>query len=149
MTRAAVLLALILSFIAPAAAQACMLPPPGPGERMAEDWATVAVVTVLEVESRAPERPNRAWSAQARISRVVEGAPRIDRLRLWHEELTECPEVLPLPVAGEAWVIYLEGRIGEGGLAPWAWPLSWAERLDPRFGGRADADISDLEPPQP
>lgn len=148
MTRAAAVLALILSLVAPAAAQACMLPPPGPGERMAEAWTTVAVVTVLEVQSRAPERPNRAWSAQAEITRVVEGTLRVDRVRLWHQEFSECPEVLPLPVAGEAWVVYLEGRIEEGGLAPYAWPLTWAERLDPRFGGRPDADISDLEPPR-
>ena len=118
MTRAAAVLAFILSLIAPAAALACMLPPPGPGERMAEAWTTVAVVTVLEVQSRAPERPNRAWSAQAEIARVVAGAPQVDRLRLWHQEFSECPEVLPLPVAGEAWVVFVVGRFEEGGRGP-------------------------------
>lgn len=148
MTRLAVVLAFILSLAAPVAAHACMLPPPGPGERIAGPWSAVAVVTVLDVQSRAPERPNRAWTAQAEVARVVEGALQVDRLRLWHEELSECPEVLPLPVADEPWVVYLEGRAGEGGLAPNAWPLTWAQRLDPRFGGQPDADISDLEPPR-
>ena len=145
----AVLLALALSLAVPVAANACMRPIAGPGERMAEGrWITVAVATVVAVESQAPERPNRAFTADFRIDRVVEGHPQSGRLHLWHEERTECPRVLPLPVEGEAWVVYLEWDARGDGPVTEAWPLGWARRLDPRFGGRADADILDLEPPR-
>ena len=142
------LIALALSLSAPAA-QACMRPIDTPGERIAEGrWVTVAVSTVVAVESRAPERPNRAFNAEFRIDHVVEGYPQSGRLRLRHEERTECPVVLPLPVVGEPWVAYLEWDARGDGPVTWIWPLSWAKRLDPRFGGRADADMSDLEPPR-
>ncbi len=148
MIRAA-LIALVLALAAAPAAQACMRPIDGPGERMAEGrWVTVALATVAVVESQAPERPNRAFTADFRIDRVVEGHPQGGRLRMRHEERTECPRVLPLPVEGEAWVVYLEWDARGDGPVTNAWPLSWAERLDPRFGGRADADIRDLEPPR-
>lgn len=146
MIRAA-LFALVLSLAAAPAARACMRPIDGPGERMTEGrWVTVALATVVAVESQAPERPNRAFTAGFRIERVVEGHPQGGRLRMRHEERTECPRVLPLPVEGEPWVVYLEWDARGDGPVTNAWPLSWAERLDPRFGGRADADISDLEP---
>jgi hypothetical protein len=148
-TRAGLALTLgILALAAPPAAQACMRPIDGPGERMAEGrWVTVAVATVVAVDSRAPERPNRAFTAEFTIARMVEGHPQSGRLRMWHEERTECPRVLPLPVEGEPWVVYLEWDARGDGPVTNAWPLRWAERLDPRFGGRADADMSDLEPP--
>ena len=148
MIRAA-LIALVLALAAAPAAQACMRPIDGPGERKAEGrWVTVALATVAVVESQAPERPNRAFTADFRIDRVVEGHPQGGRLRMRHEERTECPRVLPLPVEGEAWVVYLEWDARGDGPVTNAWPLGWAERLDPRFGGRADADIRDLEPPR-
>jgi hypothetical protein len=143
------LIALALSLAVPVAANACMRPIAGPGERIAEGrWVTVAVATVVAVESQAPERPNRAFTADFRIDRVVEGHPQSGRLHLWHEERTECPRVLPLPVEGEAWVVYLEWDARGDGPVTEAWPLGWAERLDPRFGGHADADMRDLEPPR-
>jgi hypothetical protein len=146
--RAALALALAVALGAAPAAQACMRPIDGPGERMTEGrWVTVALATVVAVESQAPERPNRAFTAAFHIDRVVEGHPQGGRLRMWHEERTECPRVLPLPVVGEPWVVYLEWDAQGDGPVTNAWPLSWAERLDSRFGGRADADISDLEPP--
>lgn len=147
MTRFAFLPAVLALLAAPGAAQACMRPIPGPGEVMARPYVTVAVATVVEVDSRATARPNRAFTAAFRIDRVVEGHPQSGRLVLRHEEMTECPRVLPLPVVGESWVVYLPWRAGEGGPVTDAWPLTWAERLDPRFGGRADADMGDLEPP--
>ncbi len=134
---------------APVAARACIRPIDTPGERMTEGrWTTVAVATVVEVGSRAPERPNRAFEAAFETTRQVEGWPQAGRYRLWHEEHSECPLVLPLPVEGEAWVLYFQGRTEAGGLVAYAWPLSWSERLDPRFGGRPDADIRDLDPPR-
>lgn len=139
--------AFALTLVAPVAAQACMLPPPGPGERMTEGrWSTVAVATVASVEAEADERPNRDFHAEFEASRQVEGPPQTGRYRLWHEERSDCPLVLPLPVEGEAWVLYFQGRTEAGGLVHYAWPLTWAERLDPRFGGSPDADIRDLEP---
>lgn len=143
---AAGLTALVLSLLAPAAAEACMRPIDGPAERMAERYVTVAVVTVVAVRSRAPERPNRAFDAEFEIDRVVEGHPQSGRLRLWHEERTECPRVLPLPEVGETWVVYLEWDARGDGPAGDAWPLTWAERLDPRFGGDPEAGMRDLEP---
>lgn len=148
MIRAAVTV-LALSFAAPVAAEACIRPIAGPGERMVEGrWTTVAVATVVGVESRAPERPNRAFEAVFETTHQIEGHPQTGRYRLWHEEHTECPLVLPLPVAGEAWVLYFQGRSEAGDLVHSAWPLTWAERLDPRFGGRPDADMRDLDPPR-
>ncbi|NJC42697.1 hypothetical protein GGQ87_002992 [Brevundimonas alba] len=147
MIRSALIAAAVFAFAAPAA-QACMRPIDGPGERMARDYVTVAVATVVAVETQAPERPNRAFTADFRVDRVVEGHPQGGRLRLWHEERTECPRVLPLPVEGEAWVVYLEWDARGDGPVTEAWPLSWARRLDPRFGGHADADMRDLEPPR-
>lgn len=146
MTRLTPLLAALVLAAAPAAAQACMRPIDGPGERMAERYVTVAVATVVEVRSQAPERPNREFTAILEINRVVEGHPQSGRLTLRHAERTECPRVLSLPVAGEAWVVY-PWTAGEGGPVHDAWPVTWAERLDPRFGGRADASVDDLEPP--
>ena len=144
-----VLIALALSLAAPVAVRACIRPIDGPGERMSEGrWVTVAVATVTAVESQAPERPNRAFTADFRIERVAEGHPQSGRLRLRHEERTECPRVLPLPVVGEAWVVYLEWDARGDGPVTNAWPLSWAQRLDPRFGGRPDADMDDLEAPR-
>lgn len=144
-----VLIALALTLTAPLAARACMRPIDTPGERMAEGrWVTVAVATVVAVESQAPERPNRAFTAQFRIDRVVEGHRQGGRLRMWHEERTECPRVLPLPAVGETWAVYLEWDARGDGPVTEAWPLTWAERLDPRFGGRADAAMDDLEPPR-
>jgi hypothetical protein len=140
-------IAVLLVLFAPVAAEACMRPIAGPGERMAGRYVTIAVATVVAAKSRAPERPNRAFTAEFEIERVVDGYPQSGRLRLWHEEMTECPRVLPLPVVGEQWAVYLPWQAGEGGPVTDAWPLSWAERLDPRFGGRADADIRDLEAP--
>lgn len=145
--RRALLTALALSLATAPAARACMRPIPGPGEWMAETYVTVAVATVVSVDSRAPERPNRAFNAVFEIDRVVEGYPQSGRLRLWHEEMTECPRVLPLPVVGEAWVVYLPWNAEGDGPVSNAWPLTWSERLDPRFGGHADAHMSDLEPP--
>ncbi|HYC69118.1 hypothetical protein [Brevundimonas sp.] len=145
----ALLLALALSLALPVGGEACPRPIDGPGERIAEGrWATVAVATVVAVESQAPERPNRAFTAEFRIDRVVEGHPQGGRLRMRHEERTECPRVLPLPVEGEAWAVYLEWDARGDGPVTDAWPLTWARRLDPRFGGRADADIRDLEAPR-
>ncbi len=139
--------ALALTLAAPAAAQACILPPPGPGERMTEGrWTTVAVATVVAVESDDPDRPNREFEATFEVTRPVEGWPQTGRYSLWHAERTECPLVLPLPVEGEAWVLYFQGRTEADGMIHYAWPLTWAERLDPRFGGDPEADISDLEP---
>lgn len=139
--------AFALTLAAPAAAQACMRPPAGPGERMTEGWwTTVAVATVVAVESDDLERPNREFEAEFEVARPVEGWPQAGRYSLWHAERTECPLVLPLPVEGEAWVLYFQGRTEAGGQVQYAWPLTWAERLDPRFGGDPDADISDLEP---
>ena len=143
-----VVIALILSLAAPAAARACMRPIDGPAEVMARNYVTVAVATVEAVRTRAPERPNRAFEAEFRIERVVEGYRQAGRLRLSHEERTECPRVLPLPVEGEPWVVYLEWDAGGDGPVTNAWPLSWAKRLDPRFGGQADAEVSDLNPPR-
>lgn len=141
--------ALVMAALAPDAAMACMRPIAGPGERMAEGrWVTVAVATVVAVASRDSERPNRAFTADLRIDRVVDGYPQAGRLRLRHEERTECPRVLPLPAEGEAWAVYLEWDARGDGPVTQAWPLTWAERLDPRFGGRADADARDLEPPR-
>lgn len=145
--RRAALIGLAMAAFIPDAALACMLPIAGPGERMAERYVTVAVATVVAVETRAPERPNRAFNAVFEIDRVVEGHPQSGRLRLWHEERTECPRVLPLPVEGEKWVMYLEWDARGDGPVTNAWPLIWAERLDARFGGHADADMTDLEPP--
>lgn len=141
------LIVLALSLAAPVAARACMRPIDTPAERMAGDYVTVAVATVVAVDVRAPERPNRAFTAEFGIDRTVEGHPQTGSLRLRHEERTECPRVLPLPVVGEAWVVYLEWDAHGDGPVTEAWPLVWAERLDPRFGGRADADARDLEPP--
>lgn len=145
---AAVAAALVLSLLAPAAAEACMRPIAGPAERMADDYVTVATVTVTAVRSHAPERPNRAFDAEFEIDRVVEGHPPGGRLRLRHEERTECPRVLPLPTVGEAWVVYLEWDARGDGPAANAWPLTWAERLDARFGGDPGADMRDLQPPR-
>lgn len=142
------LIAVGLVLLAASAAAACPRPIAGPGERMAEDYVTVATATVVEVRSQAPERPNRAFAAAFEIDRVVEGYPQSGRLRLWHEERTECPRVLPLPVEGETWVVYLEWNAAGDGPVANAWPLTWAERLDARFGGRPDADIGDLRPPR-
>lgn len=149
MIRAA-LIAVTLAFTAAIpAAHACMHPVDVPGETMAESrWITVAVASVVEVRSRAPERPNRAFDAVFRIDRTVDGHPQAGRLTLRHEEVSECPIVLPLPVVGEPWAVYLEWDAQGDGPVAWAWPLTWAERLDPRFGGRADADITDLRPPR-
>ena len=151
MTRAALIapiLALMLALVAPGAAEACMRPIDGPGEWMDNRYSTVAVATIVEVRSRGPERPNRSWTAVAEITRVVEGLPQTGRYQLRHEERTECPTVLPLPVEGEAWVLYMEGMVGEGGLVPRTWPLTWSERLDARFGGDPGADMRDLRPPR-
>lgn len=142
------LIALALALLAPSAVGACPRPIAGPGERMARAYVTVAVATVVEVRSRAPERPNRAFTAQFEIDHMVEGHPQTGRLRLWHEERTECPLVLPLPVEGEPWAVYLDWDAGGDGPVADAWPLSWARRLDPRFGGQAGADMSDLDPPR-
>ena len=143
------LLALALSLAAAPAAHACMRPIAGPGERIAEGhWVTVAVATVVAVESQAPERPNRAFDTEFEIDRVVEGHPQGGRLRLRHEERTECPRVLPLPTVGETWVVYLEWDARGDGPAANAWPLTWAERLDARFGGDPGADMHDLQPPR-
>ena len=148
MTRAVATLVAALACVVPAAAHACMHPVDVPGETMAEGrWVTVAVASVVEVRSRAPERPNRAFDAVFRIDRTVDGHPQAGRLTLRHAEMTECPVVLPLPVVGEPWAVYLEWDAQGDGPVAWAWPLTWAERLDPRFGGRADADITDLRPP--
>ena len=148
MSRAALIVP-ILTFAlgAAGAAHACIRPIDGPGEWMDNRYSTVAVATIVEVQSRAPERPNRSWTAVAEVTRVVEGFPQTGRYRLWHEEITECPQVLPLPVEGESWTLYMQGMTGEGGLVPWAWPLTWSERLDARFGGDPEADMRDLEPP--
>jgi hypothetical protein len=147
MIRAALLALTLALAAAPAAATACIRPIDTPGERMDEGrWTTVATARVVEVRSRAPERPNRAFEAVMEVTRLVEGHPQAGRYRFWHAERTECPVVLPLPVEGETWALYMEGRTEEGGLVTHAWPLAWSERLDPRFGGRADADMSDLEP---
>ena len=124
MIRAALIapiLALTLALVAPGVAEACMRPIPGPGEWMDNRYSTVAVATIVEVRSRAPERPNRSWTAVAEVTRVVEG---------------------------EAWVLYMEGMVGEGGLVPRGWPLVWSERLDARFGGDPGADMRDLRPPR-
>jgi hypothetical protein len=146
MTRAAALAALAIAFGAPGAADACIRPIAGPGERIAEGrWVTVALATVREVETRSPERPNRAFVAVLEIDRVVDGRAQSGRLVLRHEERTECPRVLPLPAVGERWVVYLPWDARGDGPVHDAWPLNWAERVDPRFGGRADADIRDLE----
>lgn len=142
-----ILLALVLSLAAPVAARACMRPIDTPAERMSEAYVTVAVATVVAVDVRAPERANRAFTAEFEIDRTIEGYPQAGRLRLWHEERTECPRVLPLPAVGEAWAVYLEWDAQGDGPVTEAWPLVWAEHLDPRFGGRADADARDLEPP--
>lgn len=150
MTRAAlVVLALCPALViaAPGAASACIRPIAGPGEWMAAPYSTVAVATIVEVRSRSPERPNRSWTAVAEVTRVIAGVPQTGRYQLWHEEQTECPRVLPLPVAGEAWALYMEGMVGEGGLVTQAWPVEWSERLDARFGGHPDAGMVDLEPP--
>lgn len=150
MTRATLvgpIASLTLALAAPGAAVACMLPIDGPGVWMANRYSTVAVATIVEVRSQASDRPNRAWTAVAEVTRVVEGVPQTGRYSLWHEEQTECPRVLPLPLRGEAWTLYMEGLVGEGGLVPQAWPLTWSERLDARFGGDPDADMRDLEPP--
>lgn len=139
-------LALVFALAGPGSADACIRPIAGPGERIAEGrWVTVALATVREVESRSPERPNRAFVAVLEIDRVVEGHPQAGPLLLRHEERTECPRVLPLPAAGETWVVYLPWDAGGDGPVHDAWPLTWAARVDPRFGGRADADIRDLQ----
>jgi hypothetical protein len=129
------------------AAQACIRPIDGPEVWMAGRYSTVAVARIVEVRSRAPERPNRSWTAVAEVTRVVEGLAQTGRYSLWHEERTECPRVLPLPVVGESWTLYMEGMTGEGGTVHRTWPLTWSERLDVRFGGRPEADMRDLEPP--
>lgn len=148
MTRLAPLFAALALAAAPAA-QACIRPIDTPGERMAEGrWTTVATARVVEVRSRSPERPNRAFTAVFEVTGEVEGWPQTGRYRLWHEEHTECPILLPLPVEGEAWVLYFQGRSEPGDLVHSAWPLTWSERLDRRFGGRPDADMRDLEPPR-
>lgn len=148
MTRLAPLFAALALAAAPAAAHACMRPIAGPGERMAEPYVTVAVATVLEVRPEARDRPNRDFTAVLEIDRVVEGHRQSGRLVLRHAERTECPVVRPLPVVGEAWAVYLPWTAGEGGPVYDAWPLTWAERLDRRFGGRPDASIDDLDPPR-
>jgi hypothetical protein len=145
--RRAALIGLVMAAFIPGTALACMLPIAGPGERMAGRYVTVAVATVVEVETRAPDRPNRAFNAVFEIDRVVEGHPQSGRLRLWHEEQTECPRVLPLPVVGETWVAYLEWDARGNGPVGDAWPLTWSERLDARFGGDPEAGMRDLEPP--
>jgi hypothetical protein len=149
MFRAA-LIAVALAFtLAAPSARACIRPVDVPGETMAEGrWVTVAVASVVEVRSRAPERPNRAFDAVFRIERTIDGHPQAGRLTLSHQEVSECPIVLPLPVVGEPWAVYLEWDARGDGPVARAWPLTWAQRLDPRFGGRADADISDLRPPR-
>ena len=154
MTRAAVTvllraaaLALVLVAGVPGAVLACIRPIDGPGEWMARRYSTVAVATIIEVRSRESDRPNRSWTAVAEVTRVVDGLPQTGRYRLWHEERTECPRVLPLPAVGEAWTLYMEGLVGEGGMVHQVWPLTWSERLDARFGGRPDADARDLERP--
>jgi hypothetical protein len=148
MTRIAAALFVLAALAVPGEPRACIRPIDTPGQRMAEGrWITVAVATVVEVESRAPERPNRAFDATFKIDRTVEGHPQTGRLELRHEEHTECPVVRPLPVTGESWVVYLEWDARGDGPVTEAWPLRWSQRLDPRFGGRADADTTDLQPP--
>ena len=151
MPRAALIapmLALSLAAGAAGAAHACIRPIDGPGEWMANRYSTVAVATIVEVDSRAADRPNRSWTAVAEVTRIVDGFPQTGRYALWHEERTECPRVLPLPVEGEAWVLYREGMTGEGGMVHQTWPLTWSERLDARFGGDPAADMRDLQPPR-
>ncbi|CAN7148595.1 hypothetical protein [Brevundimonas sp. LjRoot202] len=151
MTRAALIApiaALTLALGAAGVAHACMRPIDGPGEWMDNRYSTVAVATIVEVRSRSAERPNRSWTAVAEVTRVVEGFPQTGRYRLEHEERTECPRVLPLPVEGETWTLYMEGMVGEGGTVHQAWPLTWSERLDARFGGDPEAEMRDLEPPR-
>lgn len=149
MIRAASVLVALAVLADPAGARACIRPIATPGERMAEGrWVTIAVASVVAVESHAPERPNRAFDAGFTIERTVEGHPQTGHLLLRHEEHTECPRVLPLPVVGEPWVVYLEWDARGDGPVAEAWPLSWSRRLDPRFGGHADADIADLQPPR-
>lgn len=146
MVRAAAFAILVVVWAGPGPADACIRPIAGPGERIAEGrWATVALATVRQVESRSPERPNRAFVAVLEIDRVVQGHPQAGRLVLRHEERTECPRVLPLPTQGETWVVYLPWDARGDGPVHDAWPLTWAKRIDPRFGGRADADLRDLE----
>lgn len=145
--RRAALIGLVMAAVAAGPALACMRPIAGPGERMAGRYVTVAVATVVAVETRAPDRPNRAFNAVFEIDRVVEGHPQSGRLRLWHAERTECPRVLPLPAVGETWVVYLDWDTRGNGLVTNAWPLTWSERLDARFGGDPEAGMRDLEPP--
>jgi hypothetical protein len=126
-------LALWLWMLGPA--EACRLPAAGPAERMARDYVTVATARVSSVQSLSPERPNRAFIAELEILETIEGQEQRGRVRLDHAERTECPTVLPLPREDEIWVVYLEWQAGDGGPVNAAWPLAWAQQLDPRFGG--------------
>lgn len=134
------LFALVAWLVSAAGASACRRPIAGPEEIMARDFVTVATARVLSVEAADPSRPNRAFVASLQITDTVEGFAQTGRLTLHHREVTECPRRLPLPQVGEEWVVYLEWEAGDGGPVYYAWPKSWAERLDVRFGGSSQAD---------
>ena len=82
MPRAALIapmLALSLAAGAAGAAHACIRPIDGPGEWMANRYSTVAVATIVEVVSRAADRPNRSWTAVAeRLDARFGGDPSAD-----------------------------------------------------------------------
>lgn len=140
-------LSLMLWLTAAGSALACRVPIAGPAEIMGQAFVTVAIAEVLTVEPADEQRPNRAFTATLRLLETWEGFAQAGRLTLRHREATECPRRLPLPRVGEMWVVYLEWEAGEGGPATYAWPLSWAERLDTRFGGRPEAGVVDTEAP--
>jgi len=106
---------------------------------MARDFVTVAEARVLSVEAADPSRPSRELVASLEITGTVDGYSQTGRLTLRHRGVTECPVRLPLPQLGEEWVVYLGWEAGDGGPASYAWPKSWAERLDARFGGSPQA----------
>ena len=119
-------------------ASACRAPIAGPAQIMERDFVTVATARVLSVEPADAEQPERQFTASLLISETLEGAVQARRLTLRHRETTECPRRLPLPEPGEVWVVYREWEASDGGPVTYAWPLSWAERLDRRFRVRSD-----------
>lgn len=137
------LFALIAWLVSAAGASACRRPIAGAEEIMARDFVTVAAATVLSVEAADPSRPNREFVASLQITSTIEGFTQTGRVILRHREVTECPRRLPMPQVGEEWVVYLEREADDGGPVSYAWPKSWAERLDAGFEGnpRVHAEI--------
>jgi hypothetical protein len=111
-----------------------------PDERVRAAFDVVVVAAVTSVGFTGPRGPDfHPWQAQARLQRVVEGAPgKFEFTFSGAQSSAACDDRKPPRSAGEVWVLYMRRLDGALRVIE-AYPLESMRKVDPRFAGDARA----------